>query len=129
MSYSRKYSETITVRGSKTVTVSYPKSESGGSKSVTVDYIENVPVDVNIHVDTDPFDSSVSNCNTNVNLLTGAVVATEAAQLISIDKNSKKVASTIVSGFFVIHILFLHVNKYEVNIIFKSTFLPIKFFV
>jgi len=100
MSYSRKYSETITVRGSKTVTVSYPKSESGGSKSVTVDYVENVPVDVNIHVDTDPFDNSVENCNTNVNLLTGAVVATEAAQILSIDKNSKKVASTIISGFF-----------------------------
>jgi len=100
MSYSRNYSETITVRGSKTVTVSYPKSDSGGSKSVTVDYVENVPVDVNIHVDTDPFDNSVANCNTNVNLLTGAVVATEAAQIISIDKNSKKVASTIISGFF-----------------------------
>ncbi len=63
MSYSRKYHETITVRGSKTVTVSYPKSESGGSKTVTVDYVENVPVDVNIHVDTNPFDDSVEHCN------------------------------------------------------------------
>lgn len=100
MSYSRKYHETITVRGSKTVTVSYPKSESGGSKTVTVDYVENVPVDVNIHVDTDPFDDSVESCNTNVNLLTGAVVATEVAQIASIDKNSKKVANTIIDGFF-----------------------------
>lgn len=100
MSYTRKYHETITVRGSKTVTVSYPKSESGGSKSVTVDYIENVPVDVNIHVDSDPFDDSIESCNTNVNLLTGAVVATEAAQILSIDKNAKKVGTTIVDGFF-----------------------------
>lgn len=100
MSYTRKYHETITVRGSKSKTVSYPKSDSGGSMTVTVDYVENVPVDVNINVDTVPFDNSVENCNTNVNLLTGAVVATEAAQIVSIDKNSKKVASTIISGFF-----------------------------
>jgi len=100
MSYTRKYHETITVRGSKTVTVHYPKSESGGSKSVTVDYVENVPVDVNIYVDTKPFDDSVENCNTNVNLLTGAVVATEAAQIASIDKNAQKVGKTIVDGFF-----------------------------
>ncbi|MEY5040742.1 MAG: hypothetical protein RLZZ414_270 [Bacteroidota bacterium] len=100
MSYSRKYKETITVRGSKTINVSYPKSENGGSKSVTVDYIENVPVDVNIYVDTDPFDDSVESCNNNVNLLTGAVVATETAQVVSINKNSKKVANTIVNGFF-----------------------------
>jgi len=100
MSYSRKYHETITVRGSKTVTVSYPKSESGGSKTVTVDYVENVPVDVNIHVDTNPFDDSVEHCNKNVNLLTGAVVATEAVQIFSIDKNAQKVGNTIVNGFF-----------------------------
>ncbi len=100
MSYTRKYHETITVRGSKTVTVHYPKSESGGSKSVTVDYVENVPIDVNIYVDTKPFDDSVENCNTNVNLLTGAVVATEAAQIASIDKNAQKVGKTIVDGFF-----------------------------
>lgn len=100
MSYTRKYRETITVRGSKSVTVSYPASQNGGSKTVTVDYREDVPVEVNIHVDTDPFDNSVEHCNTNVNLLTGAVVATEAAQIASIDSNSKKVANTIVSGFY-----------------------------
>ena len=92
MSYTRRYSETV----SRTVTVSYPEAKGGGSKSVTVD----IPLEVNIHVDTDTFDNSVENCNTNVNLLTGAVVATEAAQLVSIDKNSRKVANTIISGFF-----------------------------
>jgi len=100
MSYTRKYNETITVSGSKTVSVSYPASKDGGRHNVTVDYIEHVPVDVNIHVDTEPFDNSVQNCNTNVNLLTGAVAATEAAQIASIDSNSKKVANTIISGFF-----------------------------
>lgn len=100
MSYTRKYNETITVRGSKTVSVSYPKSDSGGSKSVTVDYLENIDVNVNIYVDTDPFEDSVENCNSNVNILTGAVVAAEVAQIASINKNSKKVANTIIDGFF-----------------------------
>ena len=96
MSYTRRYSEVV----SKTVYVSYsyPASQSGGSgsKAVTVD----IPVDVNIHVDTDPFDRSIDNCNRNVNLLTGAVVATEAAQIVSIDQNAKKIAGTIIEGFF-----------------------------
>ena len=96
MSYSRRYHEVV----SKTVSVSYsyPASQSGGSgsTSVTVD----IPVDVNIHVDTNPFDTSVAGCNNSVNLLTGAVVATEAAQIASIDRNAKKVAGTIVDGFF-----------------------------
>ncbi|HAG15195.1 MAG TPA: hypothetical protein DCG69_01540 [Bacteroidales bacterium] len=100
MSYTKHYQETITVTGSKTVSVSYPASQSGGTTSATVNYTEYVPVAVNIHVDTIPFDTSVNNCNTNVNVLTGAVVATEAAQIASIDKNSKKVANTIISGFF-----------------------------
>lgn len=100
MSYTRKYHEIITVRGKRTITVSYPASQSGGSKSVTVDYEEKVPVDVNIHVDTKPFDNSVEHCNENVNVLTAAVVAAETAQIISIDKNAKKVATTVVNGFF-----------------------------
>lgn len=100
MSYARKYREVITVRGSKTISVSYPPSEKGGTTSATVHYTEEVPVNVNINVDTNPFDNSVANCNTNVNLLTGAVVATEAAQLVSINNNSKKVANTIITGFF-----------------------------
>jgi hypothetical protein len=100
MSYTRSYREIITVSGSKTVSVSYPASQNGGTTSATVNYTEEVPVNVNIDVDTLPFDNSVAHCNTNVNLLTGAVVATEAAQVISIDQNSKKVADTVITGFF-----------------------------
>ncbi|MDR0542155.1 MAG: hypothetical protein LBH19_08060, partial [Dysgonamonadaceae bacterium] len=50
--------------------------------------------------DTVPFDRSVAGVNNTVNVLTGAVVATEAAQIASIDSNAKKVGSTIVEGFF-----------------------------
>jgi len=57
-------------------------------------------VDVEIEVDTDPFDDSIHNCNNQVNLLTGSVAATETAQVASIEENSKKVAKTIITGFF-----------------------------
>jgi hypothetical protein len=100
MSYSRSYSETITVSGSETKTISYPASENGGSTTVTVYYTEYVPVDVNIHVDTNPFEAGVAKCNSRVNLLTTSVVATEVAQIASIASNAKKVGSTVVEGFF-----------------------------
>ena len=100
MSYSRKYRERIAVPYSGSVRYSYPASEKGGSGTAHYSGTAYEDVNVNIEVDTNPFDNSVENCNTNVNLLTGAVVATEAAQIASIDKNSKKVAKTIVNGFF-----------------------------
>lgn len=96
MSYRRTFHKTIAVHYSGYV--SYPASQSGGSKSYSGTAYEDVTV--NINVDTNPFDSSVAHCNTTVNALTGAVVAAEAAQLVSIDKNAKKVAGTIVNGFF-----------------------------
>jgi len=96
MSYSRSFHKQISVNyhGS----VSYPASQSGGSVSYSGTAYENVTV--NIEVDTNPFDRSIDNCNSTVNMLTGAVVATETAQIASIDKNAKKVAGTIVDGFF-----------------------------
>ena len=100
MSYTRNYRETITVNGSKTVSVSYPASQNGGSTSTTVYYTEEVPVSVNIHVDTNPFDKSINHVNGNVDLLTGAVVATEAAEIASKATNAIKVGDTIVNGFF-----------------------------
>jgi len=100
MSYTRRYRERIAVHYSGSVSYSYPASQNGGSGSAHYSGTEYEDVDVTIEVDTEPFDDSVDNCNTNVNLLTGAVVATEAAQIVSIDKNSKKVANTIISGFF-----------------------------
>ena len=92
MSYSRNY--TGYVRGS--TTVSYPASESGGTK--TVDYEE--PVYITIDVDTTAFDLSVADCNGSVDGLTGAVVATEAAQVEAKREASKQIASSIVKGFF-----------------------------
>ena len=100
MSYTRNYRERITIPYSGKVSYSYPASEKGGSDTASYSGTVYEDVNVNINVDTNAFDNSVEHCNTNVNLLTGAVVATEAAQIVSIDKNSKKVAGTIITGFF-----------------------------
>ena len=96
MSYRRSYSQRIAIHYSGSV--SYPASQSGGSASYSGTVYEDI--NVNIDVDTEPFDRSVANCNSNVNLLTGAVVATEVAQVASIGENAKKVAGTIIQGFF-----------------------------
>jgi hypothetical protein len=96
MSYRRSFNKTISVHYSGSV--SYPASQNGGSVPYSGTAHENVTV--NIDVDTNPFDRSIDGCNNTVNLLTGAVVATEAAQIASIDTNARKVAGTIVDGFF-----------------------------
>lgn len=96
MSYSRSFRKTVAVHYSGSV--SYPASQNGGTVSYSGTEYEDVVI--NIHVDTDSFDESVGLCNSNVNLLTGAVVATEAAQVASIRNNAEKVGQTIVQGFF-----------------------------
>jgi hypothetical protein len=100
MSYSRRYHERIAVHYSGSKTVSYPASQNGGSHTVYYDGTTYEDVNVNIDVDTNPFDRSVAGCNTSVNALTGSVVAMNTAQVASIHENSKKVAGTIVNGFF-----------------------------
>lgn len=57
-------------------------------------------VEVTVNVDTEPFDGSIHKCNGQVNILTGAVAASEAAQVASIHQSSRKVGKSIISGFF-----------------------------
>lgn len=92
MSYRRSYTGYVHYSG----TVSYPASQNGGS----VSYSGTEPVYITIDVDTDVFDASVEHCTDAVNALTGAVVATEAAQVESKRRASKQIASSIVKGFF-----------------------------
>lgn len=96
MSYSRSFRKQIAVHYSGRV--SYPASQNGGTVSYSGTEYEEVVV--NITVDTDDFDSSVHQCNSSVNLLTGAVVATEGAQVVSIKNNALRVGQTIIDGFF-----------------------------
>lgn len=100
MSYRRSFRKTIPVHysgsTSETVTV------GDQTKNVRVHYSGTVyeEVVVNVDIDTDPFDSSIRNCNSSVGVLTGSVVATEAAQVASIRDHSRKVGKTIIDGFF-----------------------------
>ena len=96
MSYTRSYSGSIVVSGS--VSASYPASENGGTHLVT--YSEEVPVTINMYVDTDPFDLSVANTGACVNGLTGAVTTMQAAQCETIRANAKKISSSLINGFY-----------------------------
>ena len=57
-------------------------------------------MNITVYVDTDEFDRSVRHCNTSLNGLTAAVIATEAAQVESKKASSKRIADTIIKGFF-----------------------------
>lgn len=104
MSYRRSFSKTISVHysGVASKTVTFRVGDSTHTEYVSIPYSgeaqENVTV--NIDVDTTPFDLSVRDCNQNVGLLTGSIVATEAAQVSSIKEKAQRVGETIVSGFF-----------------------------
>lgn len=100
MSYTNRFHRTISVPYSGTVTVSYPASEHGGSKTVSYSGTAYEDVDVNIHVDTTPFDNSVAHCNNQVNGLTASVGAMNTAQCIAINKNAEKISKAIIDGFF-----------------------------
>ena len=92
MSYVRTYTVTVPYSGS----VHYPASKSGGWKP----YAGTETVVVNIHVDTDPFDMSVSNANTIINALTGSVAAMNTANCFSIKQSADKVSQSLVNGFY-----------------------------
>jgi len=80
MSYSRRYSREVSYSGS--VRYTYPASQSGGSG--TEHYHGTIPVNITINVDTRPFDGSVNRFNKSIDVLTGSVVATNAAQCVKI---------------------------------------------
>lgn len=81
---------------SKTVTVSYPKSESGGSKSVVVEE----PVYVDVYIESDPFEHSVDHCDNSLHLLQAGIVAAEAAEKRSRLENSQRLGQSLDDGFF-----------------------------
>ena len=100
MSYTRTYRKTIRIPYSGSVSYSYGPSQSGGSGTAYYSGTAVEEVEVDIEVDTVPFDHSVATCNNHVDALTGSVVATQAAQVKSIKEKAKKVGDTVVNGFF-----------------------------
>lgn len=96
MSYSKRYKRTVAI--SYSGSVRYPASERGGTASYSGTAYEEVVIDIN--VDTDPFDREIHDCQNTVSTLTGSIVATEVAQVASIQKNSQKISNTIINGFY-----------------------------
>jgi hypothetical protein len=77
-----------------------PRTNKTHSYTKSIDVLAEIPVEVNINVDTLPFDTSVEHCENNVSLLTDSIVLTEAAEIKSKEENSQKVAGTVINGFF-----------------------------
>jgi hypothetical protein len=96
MSYRQNYRAAVPFQGSKSV--SYPASEKGGS--LTVHYSGEIPVNVGIVVNTDPFDGSVSHCNGSIDALTGSVAAMNAAQCAVIQETGRAVSQSLIDGFY-----------------------------
>ena len=96
MSYSRHYQTSVSYSGS--VHYSYPASQNGGSGSAS--YSGSIPVSITINVNTQPFDGSVNNFNNSVNILSGSVVAMNAAQCAAIQQTANEVSNSIINGFF-----------------------------
>jgi hypothetical protein len=96
MSYKQTYSASVPYSG--TISYTYPASKNGGSSSVS--YHGEVPLNVTINVNTNPFDSSVDNCNKTIDRLTGSVVAMNAAQSAAIRQTAKEVSKSLIDGFF-----------------------------
>lgn len=96
MSYTRSYSSSVTVQGSKVV--HYPASEHGGSTMVS--YSETVPINIDITVETSPFDKSVHRAGRNVDELTASVAAMNAANCAAIKVNSEKISQSLIKGFY-----------------------------
>ncbi|GAB1472901.1 hypothetical protein MASR2M69_03420 [Bacteroidota bacterium] len=92
MGFSRSYKEVV----SQTISVPYEASGKGGTKTVKVD----IPVEINLHFDTEPFSESVKECEDTVSKLTEAVTATEAIEVKTRQDNSFRVADSIINGFF-----------------------------
>lgn len=100
MSYTRRFRKRIEVPYSGSVSVRYPASEHGGTTTEYYSGTAYEDVEVEIEVETEPFDNSVDGCNSEVNMLTGSVVAMNSAQVLSIRKNSERVSKSIIDGFF-----------------------------
>lgn len=98
--HGKRLQDTIAIKERIPVTLSYPKSDSGGRVSGWVDFSKDIDINIETFVDSQPFEESVVSCNKQVNTLTGAVVATETAEVIAKAHNAKKVGNSLTTGFF-----------------------------
>ena len=119
MSYRKNFKRTIKTDYKGSIHVSYSPGDEKHSPDINVTYVgehtretfngtgkffirdyAEEDVDVQIDVDTTPFDESISDCNDDVNGLTASVGAMNAAQCVSIKENTDKISKTLIDGFF-----------------------------
>lgn len=68
-------------------------------------YVESVEeervkdIDVNVRVNTTPFDNSVNQCGNHIGTLTGSVLGFKTANVASKNENEKKIVNSVTSGF------------------------------
>ena len=96
MSYTESY--TVQVPFSGTVKYQYPRSEHGGSG--TVSYSGEVPISLNIEVDTRPFDQSLVGTNSALLNVAKGVNTFQGAQVKTIVDREKRIIETTTNGFF-----------------------------
>lgn len=87
MTYRRSFSTVISG------TVSYPPSKDGGTTSWSE------VVTVNVTVADDPFQAEVQTLAQHVDLATGSIVATEAAQIVSKRQGAEEIGHRLTHGF------------------------------
>ena len=56
-------------------------------------------IEVNVKVNTTPFDNSVNRCGDHVGTLTGSIIGFKTANVASKVNNEKKIANSVTSGF------------------------------
>ena len=89
----------------KTLPVEYIDHEyrlvgSGNNVSVeTYEVSRTKYIDVNVKVNTTPFDNSVSRCGDHVGTLTGSIIGFKTANVASKVENEKQIVNSVTSGF------------------------------
>ena len=96
MSYTKQFNTTVHYSGSARTYV--PAREKGRWENVH--YEGDVPVQINVTVNTDPFDESVEGADAALAVVAGALTATEAAQVAQIEQSAKDISQTAINGFY-----------------------------
>ena len=86
---------------SKTISVAYTDHELSGSgeNKYLSPVTRHKDVDINSHVDTDPFDESVDHCSNNVGMLTASIGGYKVAHVKAKRDASDKIVNSATNGF------------------------------
>lgn len=85
----------------KTITVPYEDHRMSGSgeNAHLVSFTNHKYVDINIHVETEPFDDSVDECCDKVNLLTTSITGYKVAHVAAKQQASDRIVNSATAGF------------------------------